>query len=272
MVGIDVDETKIGLAPEEAAAAGVHNVEFRIRDVMEPFPDGDRFDGAYARFVLTHLPDPAEALGNLCAQLVPGGVLIVEDIDCSGHFCASRSAAFRRYVELCIKYIKTVESSRCDPNIGLRLPGLLGDAGLGGIGMTVVQPAGEVKLTAPLTLEAIADAVLAAGLATAEELGELVDDLYAFAEEDGTSSAFRASCRSGEPRPRRDHRMHGMAQRLGGGSGIRTHGGQDPHTLSKRADSAALASLLGWSPEQHTLSCPTPVTAGGGRVLCNCSP
>src|ERR687897_2832479 len=30
-----------------------------------------------------------------------------------------------------------------------------------------------------------------------------------------------------------------------GGSGIRTHGGQDPHTLSKRADSAALASLRG---------------------------
>jgi predicted O-methyltransferase YrrM len=186
VVGIDVDETKIGLARQEAAAARVDNVEFRIRDVMEPFPDGDPFDVAYARFVLTHLPDPAEALGNLCAQLAPGGVLIVEDIDCSGHFCAPRSAAFWRYVEL---YIKTVESRGCDPNIGPRLPGLLRDTGLGGIDMTVVQPAGisgEVKLTAPLTLEAIADAVLAAGLATAEELGELVDDLYAFAEEDGT--------------------------------------------------------------------------------------
>ena len=33
-----------------------------------------------------------------------------------------------------------------------------------------------------------------------------------------------------------------------GGSGIRTHGGQDPHTLSKRADSAALASLQGVVP------------------------
>jgi hypothetical protein len=55
--------------------------------------------------------------------------------------------------------------------------------------VTVVQPAGisgEVKLIAPLTLEAIADSVLAAELATAEELGELVDELYAFAEQDGT--------------------------------------------------------------------------------------
>jgi hypothetical protein len=28
----------------------------------------------------------------------------------------------------------------------------------------------------------------------------------------------------------------------------------------------------GWSPGQHTLSCAAPVTAGGGRVLCNRSP
>ena len=45
-----------------------------------------------------------------------------------------------------------------------------------------------------------------------------------------------------------------------------------PHTLSKRADSAALASLLGWYPGRVRLSCGLPVAAGGGRVLCNCSP
>jgi hypothetical protein len=39
--------------------------------------------------------------------------------------------------------------------------------------MNVVQPAGmegEVKLIGPITLEAVGDAVVAAGLATAEEL------------------------------------------------------------------------------------------------------
>jgi SAM-dependent methyltransferase len=186
VVGIDLDETKLGAAREEADAAGVRNVEFRIRDVTEPSLDGDRFDVVYARFLLTHLPDPGEALTNLCGQLAPGGTLIAEDIDCTGHFCEPDSPAFSRYVEL---YITTVQGRGCDPNIGPRLPGLLRDAGLDGIGVTVVQPAGiagEVKLIAPLTLEAIADAVLAAGLATVEELGELVDELYAFAEQDGT--------------------------------------------------------------------------------------
>jgi len=45
-------------------------------------------------------------------------------------------------------------------------------------------------LVAALTLEAIADAVLAARLATVDELGELVDELSAFAEEDGTLMSF----------------------------------------------------------------------------------
>lgn len=117
---------------------------------------------------------------------MPGGVLIAEDIDFSGHFCEPHSPAFWRYVEL---YTDAVRDRGCDPNIGPRLPGLLRDVGLGEIGVTVAQAAGisgEVKLLAPLTLEAIADSVIEAGLATAEELGELVDELYALAEQDGT--------------------------------------------------------------------------------------
>ena len=54
--------------------------------------------------------------------------------------------------------------------------------------MNVVQPAGfegEVRLIAPITLEAVADAVLAGGFATHEELAQIVDDLYTFARSDG---------------------------------------------------------------------------------------
>lgn len=186
VVGIDLDETKLGMAREEADAAGVRNVAFRIRDVTELSLDGDRFDVVYARFLLTHLPDPGEALANLGGQLAPGGALIAEDIDCTGHFCEPHSPAFWRYVEL---YTNTVQGRGCDPNIGPRLPGLLRDAGLCRIGVTVAQPAGisgEVKLIAPLTLEAIADAALDAGLATEEELSEIVDELYALAADDAT--------------------------------------------------------------------------------------
>jgi SAM-dependent methyltransferase len=185
-VGADVDEAKLELARAEAARAGVRNVEFRVDDVMEPPSDDERFDVVYARFLLTHLPDPAKALANIRARLGPGGVVVVEDIDFRGHFCHPHSPAFWRYVEL---YTAAVEARGCDPNIGPRLPALLAEAGLRELGMNVVQPAGfsgEVKSVAPITLEAIADAVLAAELATPTELAATVDELYAFAHAEGT--------------------------------------------------------------------------------------
>jgi SAM-dependent methyltransferase len=185
-VGIDADETKVDLARAEAAAAGVHNITFEVHDVTDQAPDRDRFDVAYARFLLTHLPDPATALANIARCLVPGGVLIVEDIDCRGHFCEPDSPAFRRYVDL---YVKVAQSRGGDPNIGPRLPGLLQGAGFERLDVNVVQPAGtagEVKLIGPITLEAIADAVLAAGLAEPGELATLVDELYALATDETT--------------------------------------------------------------------------------------
>jgi len=52
-----------------------------------------------------------------------------------------------------------------------------------------VQPAGmtgEVKVITPITLEAIADSVVDAGIATIDELNATVDELYEFAHTDGT--------------------------------------------------------------------------------------
>jgi SAM-dependent methyltransferase len=186
VVGSDLDEAQLELARAEAASAGIRNVVYQVGDVMTSPADDEQFDVVYARFLLTHLPDPGRALTNMCARLAPGGALVVEDIDFSGHFCQPSSAAFWRYVDW---YSRAARARGCDPNIGPRLPGLLRDAGLEGIGVNVVQPAGlvgEVKSIAPITLEAVADAVLAAGLTTSEELDQTVDELYAFAEEDGT--------------------------------------------------------------------------------------
>jgi SAM-dependent methyltransferase len=186
VVGADMDETKLDLARAEAASAGVNNVEFRVLDVMEPPADDQQFDVVYMRFLLTHLPDPSTALAHVRKRLARGGAIVVEDIDFTGHFCHPHSDAFWRYVQL---YTEAVLARGCDPNIGPRLPSLLEGAGFEGIDMNVVQPAGlvgEVKSIAPITLEAIAEAVLAAGLVTVEDLNQTVDDLYAFAAREGT--------------------------------------------------------------------------------------
>ena len=186
VVGADMDELKLDIARKEAADAGLANVDYRVVDVMQPPSDDEQFDLIYVRFLLTHLPDPSLALTHICARLAPGGALVVEDIDFTGSFCHPDNAAFERYVQL---YTDAVIRRGGDPNIGKRLPSLLRATGLADPQMNVVQPAGfdgEVKMIAPITLEAIADAVLAADLCTVEELNQTVDDLYAFAADDGS--------------------------------------------------------------------------------------
>ncbi|RDH77766.1 methyltransferase domain-containing protein [Mycolicibacterium moriokaense] len=184
VVGTDMDATKLDVARKEAAEAGLTNIDYRVADVLDPPADGDLYDLVHARFLLTHLADPSLALTQMCASLAPGGTLVVVDIDCAGHFCYPDNLAFGRYVQL---YTDVARARGCDPDIGRRLPSLVRATGLTDIQMNVVQPAGfdgEVKMMAPITLEAIADAVIAEGLDTADQLAHMVDELYSFAADD----------------------------------------------------------------------------------------
>jgi len=185
VVGVDLDETKLELARREAAELGLHNVEFRAGDVS----GGDArpaCDVVYARFLLTHLVDPARAVAAFYDSLRPGGLLIVEDIDARGCFSYPESEAFARFVGL---YRAAVRGRGGDPDIGPRLPAMLAGGGFESVGLNVVQPAGtrgEVKTLAPLTLENIAAAVVQDGLAGREEVSALVEELYAFADDPRT--------------------------------------------------------------------------------------
>jgi SAM-dependent methyltransferase len=184
-VGADIDETKLALAREEARALGVANVEFRSMDVRAA--DGaPQFDVVYARFLLTHLNDPASAVSAFYRHLRPGGLVAAEDIDFTGSFAYPPSAAHARYLEL---YCAVVRSRGGDPDIGPRVPLLLEQRGFEQVEVHIVQPAGirgEAKLINALTMQNIADAVLHDGLATREEIDDLVRELYAFAADPRT--------------------------------------------------------------------------------------
>ena len=185
VVGTDIDEIKIELARREAAAQQLTHVEFRVADAVRE-EQAPEFDLVHARFLLTHLPDPEAALTRMWQALRPGGTVVLEDIDFRGYFSHPDCPALRRYVEL---YTRTVERRGGDANIGARLPALLSAAGFIDVQMNVVQRAattGEVKLLSPITMENIADAVAAEGLATPEEIDRIVAELYEFARTPGT--------------------------------------------------------------------------------------
>jgi predicted O-methyltransferase YrrM len=176
-VGIDADAPFLELARREAAEQGVAAV-FRLGDARSLLAESNH-DLAYARFLLSHLPDPAHAARQLRAATRPGGVIAVEDVDFSGHFCYPRNDAFTRYQEL---YRAVVRHRGADPDLGPRLPELLEAAGIEDVQLEVILPAfrdGEGKRMARVTMQGIRQAVIAAGLATEREVEAIVAELSA---------------------------------------------------------------------------------------------
>jgi SAM-dependent methyltransferase len=182
VVGVDLDATKVELARGDAEQAEVANVEFRVADLTQGLGEAE-YDVVYARFLLTHLRDPAAGIALMQAALRPGGRIILEDIDYRGSLCYPDSDVFRRNNEI---YEETARRNGGDPYVGIRLARLLLDAGFERVQPSIAHPVGlegEVKLLPPLTIENIKAMAVAHGVATAEEVDAVVDELYAIARD-----------------------------------------------------------------------------------------
>lgn len=184
VVGIDLDQSILQLAQREAEDLNLP-VTFRHLDAEE-LKEVATYDFAYARYLLSHLRHPQQALETMVQALRPGGRLVVEDIFFPGHVCYPPNAAFQRYVEL---YQAVVRAKGADPTIGARLMSMALDAGLTDVKVELVVPIfrnGEGKRVGQVTVEHIREAVLSAGLATSTEVDTIIADLDAFADDEQT--------------------------------------------------------------------------------------
>jgi ubiquinone/menaquinone biosynthesis C-methylase UbiE len=174
-VGIDVDDDALAIAREGAAQAGVQ-AQFVRADATEP-PERDAFDIAYARLVLSHLPDAVAALRAMRAAVRPGGWVAVEDLFTGTLRSEPAAPALDRLQEV---YSATVRAHGGDPTIGPRLPALLTAAGLDEAReATVENPMSTVedKLFLAELVDNMRDTMLASGAATGPELDELRADV-----------------------------------------------------------------------------------------------
>ncbi len=185
VVGYDLDADKIALAREEAQSASIANVSYEVASV-DDFPRDAKFEVAYARFLLTHLADPVNALQRIAGTVRVGGMVIVEDVDFRGHFCHPPSAAFDRYVDW---YQQVVRLRGADPDIGPRIPEMFLQIGLESVSTGIVQPSGltgEVKQIASLTLANIADSLVQENIATHDEVEQALAELEVYAADNST--------------------------------------------------------------------------------------
>lgn len=185
VLGLDLDPEKLRLARADTAEEGLHNVRFEQVDARQ-LDEPPVHDLVYARFLVTYLPDPVNAVRRMLRALRPGGALVVEDIDFSGHVCHPPSRAFSRYQEL---FRAAVKQRGGDADIGPRLPEVLLEAGTADLDVSLAQPvflAGEGKGMARLTLQNLGDTLIAQGLVAREELDALIAELDTFTRDQRT--------------------------------------------------------------------------------------
>lgn len=184
--GLDLDEEKLAIVRAEAEERGIAHLSFHSADVAKPWPVGDA-QLVYARFILTHVTEPAAILRQAFKALDAGGTIVVEDIDMGGYFCDPPCRAFDRSREL---YIEAGRRRGADPFIGRRLWRLLREAGFGDVETALHQPfgqSGDAKRMASLTFAAIADSVVETGLATRKDVAEILAELDVFTDRPDTT-------------------------------------------------------------------------------------
>jgi len=185
VVGIDVDLTVLSIARERwADHPGAPR--FVLADASSVPAALGRFDGVYARFLLSHQTDPLLVLRNLRDLCRPGGVVAVEDVDIAAMFCDPPSRAYDRSTEL---YCQAAIARGADPRLGPRLAGLFHTAGLGEIEVGAVHPSfrtGDGKLMAALTLRSIRAAVLAGELIDEDGFDQILDEVERLTEDPTT--------------------------------------------------------------------------------------
>ncbi len=184
VVGIDLDPAVLRLAQREAENLKLP-ATFRHL-AAEELDEDEAYDFVYARYLLSHLRQPEQALEAMVRALRPGGRLAVEDVFFPGHVCHPANAAFDRYLEL---YQAAARTKGADPTIGPRLMSMALDAGLVDVRVELVVPVfrdGEGKRVAQVTMEHIREAVVGAGLASDAEVDAIVTDLGAYTDDERT--------------------------------------------------------------------------------------
>jgi SAM-dependent methyltransferase len=178
VVATDIDTSRLD------GPAAPAQLRILCHDVgTEPAP-AEGLDLVHARLVLTHVPARDQALATMVAALRPGGWLVVEDADPALQplLCPDESGPSQRLANRLRHGFRRLMADRgADLAFGRTLPRRLRDHGLQAVGADAWFP-----LTAPAcstleitTVEQIRDRLVAAGIATATEIDQHVEDVAA---------------------------------------------------------------------------------------------
>jgi SAM-dependent methyltransferase len=172
--------TDIDVSWVESSAEGV--LEVRRHDVLRDPPPAETFDLVHARLVLVHLADRAAALRVMVDALRPGGWLVLEDADPALQplACPDERGPAEELANRLRTQIRTLMVERgANLAYGRTLPRLLRESGLRDVRAEAYFPIASdaCSVLEATTVQHVRDQLLAADLATAEEIETHLDNL-----------------------------------------------------------------------------------------------
>jgi len=183
VVGVDASAEQVQTATQLARQAGFTNLQFHTASAYATGLPYGTFDMVFCRFLLMHLAQPEKALREMVALLKPAGVLAVEDGDFTAAFCWPPSPAYERCFEL---YRAAGAQQGADFTIGRKLFSLVCELGLHAVQVNLAQPIfsdGSQKLLPSWTIEEATENLIAADLASREEINDLCRQLRRLADD-----------------------------------------------------------------------------------------
>jgi ubiquinone/menaquinone biosynthesis C-methylase UbiE len=174
-IGIDPSADVIATARSLAGVTAARNLSFEVGDVYQPRFAAETFDAVFSHQMLQHLRRPVDALRQLRALLVPGGVLGVRVVDWGSAIFYPESEGMRRY--LAIQF--DLARRNGEPNAGRHLRRWFREAGFGEMRVTAstesdadahaTRDRGEMFADRVLQ-SSLADKALECGIATRSDL------------------------------------------------------------------------------------------------------
>jgi SAM-dependent methyltransferase len=148
-----------------------HGIEVRCEDIAQHPPEVGAYDLVHARTVLQHIPARDAVLTSLVRAVRPGGWLVLEDAVTPQASCFPRLPVWSKVLAA---MAVGLQRSGADAEYGIALPAALAGAGLIERGQEARAP--MMASATPsmdfvrLSIEHIADKLVAAGALTAAEL------------------------------------------------------------------------------------------------------
>jgi SAM-dependent methyltransferase len=188
---IDIASNSLGIAQRRVEQAGLVNVEFRHADISA-LAGAATFDHIFVCFVLEHLDNPAAALRVMRGLLKPGGTITVIEGDHGSALFAPDSTAARAAIECLVELQRRAGG---DALIGRRLYPLLTEAGYAPVSVRPLLAYADQSRpdlvdaitirTFTAMINGVRDAVITAGLLTAEAFDAGIADLHRTAQPGG---------------------------------------------------------------------------------------